>query len=196
MRWKREKGFTLLELLAVIMIISILAALMTVGGVMAHRKAKIEKTKAILEALETACSGYTAEYRVHPYINPEPLGLDPEEDDHHLAALIWLLTTRRTEPFLSIDKDWIVKLEDVQKAPDGREFYVAVDAFEHPLRFKQTVAGRSWWNAKGKITFTSRGPDGEFGVIDDETGEYDPEDEDTEDNLEQYFEDIFKRPSM
>ncbi len=196
MKWKRESGFTLLELLAVIGIILVLAGLMMVGGMMAQRTAKNEKTKAILESLETACSRYTTVYRSHPYISAESLGLDPEEDDHRLAALVWLLTTRRTEPFMSVDKDWLVKLEDVQKAPDGREFYVAVDAFLKPLRLRQTVAGTNWWSAKGKMTFTSAGPDGEFGVIDEETGEYDLEDEDTRDNLEQYFEEIFKRPDM
>ena len=196
MRRKRENGFTLLELLAVIMIIAVLASLMMVGGMIAHRTAKKEKTKAILEALETACSRYTSEYRVHPYVNPESLGLDPEEEDHKVAALVWLLTTRRTEPFMTVGEDWLVKLEDVQKAPDGREFFVVVDAFEHPIRLRQTVAGRNWWNAKGKMTFTSAGPDGEFGVIDEETGEYDLDDEETEDNLEQYFEEIFKRPDM
>lgn len=66
----RRGGFTLLELLVVIAIIGILAAFlaMFVGGL--TRKAKIEKTRALINRISTALQSYKEKYLNYPPSGP------------------------------------------------------------------------------------------------------------------------------
>lgn len=66
LRQRREGGFTLLELLVVVAIIGILAAFLAVfvGGL--TRKAKIEKTRALLNRLSTGLQSYKEQFLAYP----------------------------------------------------------------------------------------------------------------------------------
>ncbi len=86
---RREGGFTLLELLVVIAIIGILAAFlaMFVGGL--TRKAKIEKTRALLNRLSVAAQSYKERYLIYP-----PSGVTPFSDGSR--NLHWYLVAPQT----------------------------------------------------------------------------------------------------
>lgn len=62
----RENGFTLIEILIVVAIIGILAALVIPNLGSLSDKARIEKTKVMIEAISNALEAYHAEFREYP----------------------------------------------------------------------------------------------------------------------------------
>jgi prepilin-type N-terminal cleavage/methylation domain-containing protein len=69
---KRRAGFTLVELLVVIIIIAILASLMLTGIGAAFRRMRITKAKNEVKAIEVAWRQYYTEYRRWPSIGGVP----------------------------------------------------------------------------------------------------------------------------
>ncbi len=59
-------GFTLIEILAVIAIISILMGMILTGGNQARKRARIYKTKAMIASLETALALYHTDFGAYP----------------------------------------------------------------------------------------------------------------------------------
>ncbi len=65
-RNKRLKGFTLIEMMFVIVIIGILASLMTTGAFRAIREAREEKAKVAISAIEAALEMYKLDVGSYP----------------------------------------------------------------------------------------------------------------------------------
>lgn len=70
---RRARGFTLIELLVVVAIMVILATIVAVGLIPLKKKAYKEKTKALLQKIQTALDTYFNEFRDYP-----PDGYDNE----------------------------------------------------------------------------------------------------------------------
>jgi len=87
----RKEGFTLIELMIVMLILAILMGLViyAVGGVTA--RAKSNRTTAIIRTLETAIQSYYSEFRAYP---PDGYDFDVVADGKQLkgtAALIYFV---------------------------------------------------------------------------------------------------------
>lgn len=61
-----DKGFTLIEILVILGIISILAGLIMSGGTAAKKKAKIYQAKTMIASLETALALYHVDFGTYP----------------------------------------------------------------------------------------------------------------------------------
>jgi general secretion pathway protein G len=59
-------GFTLIEMLAVLAIISILMGLVLSGGEQAKKRARIYKTKAMIASIDTALALYHTDFGAYP----------------------------------------------------------------------------------------------------------------------------------
>ena len=62
----KSKGFTLLELLIVIVIIGILTSLVVIGVVYAIRTSKISNTEAMIGTIKGALENYHTRWRDYP----------------------------------------------------------------------------------------------------------------------------------
>ena len=65
-----NKGFTLVELMAVVIIIIILVGLMVFGASYANRKASTEHTAAEIKTLESALEAYRLDIGTYPTFTP------------------------------------------------------------------------------------------------------------------------------
>ena len=63
---KKTNGFTALELLMVIAVISILAGILLSGVTAANKRARISRMKAFIESITVAMSAYRNDYYVYP----------------------------------------------------------------------------------------------------------------------------------
>lgn len=191
-------GFTLLELLTVVVIIMILAGMIVGVAGMARRRARIERCKAALDVVATACEAYWSQYRDYPYPEPTQVGdgrsnLDEDASFHQKyysndewdnearnVTLVWMLSMpRHPEPYLGTNQFCFegVKLDDtILEGPDGRTLFRAIDGFRNAIRVK-----RPWqyYYSRTYLRLTSAGADEKFG--DDE----DPEAR--KDNLTKYL---------
>jgi prepilin-type N-terminal cleavage/methylation domain-containing protein len=70
----KHAGFTLVELLVVIGIIAILAAVLTTAASSAFRAAKRAKAQTMANQIQTGCQAYFTEYSVYPVITGSPAG--------------------------------------------------------------------------------------------------------------------------
>jgi general secretion pathway protein G len=60
------RGFTLIEILVIIAVISMLAGLLSSGGIIAKKRSKIYQAKAMIASLETALALYHVDFGAYP----------------------------------------------------------------------------------------------------------------------------------
>ena len=150
---RSDDGFTLMEMLVVIAIISTLAGLLLSGVVVARRKAAEKRTSMLLVRLAHAIEVYETDFGDYP----------PGTGDETSGALLYaaLRTTSRNGPYIELQRK---ELEDVDL--DGVE--EIVDTWGYPIRY---VHHRHYDDepGRGKFRVFSVGPDGEPGTADDLT---------------------------
>jgi prepilin-type N-terminal cleavage/methylation domain-containing protein len=104
---KGHGGFTLVELLVVIVIIAILAGLVTVGISAAMTSARASATEAFLQGLAGACAQYAQRWGDFPPSSLEELGgSSPNDTNSGAEALVACLASeKRGGKLLSADEE-------------------------------------------------------------------------------------------
>jgi prepilin-type N-terminal cleavage/methylation domain-containing protein len=176
-------GFTMIELMIVIAIIMTLAALLMSVADAARRRARMDKTNAILDLLATACERYWSLYHDYPYPNPDFVGIGSNtlganaafraayysggwQDGGFNVALVYMLSVPRTpEPLINLMQGWFKKTTPDMTGPDGRRLYQVLDGFGNVIRVDrpaQTYAVNTY------VKVISAGADGKFGADDND----------------------------
>jgi len=92
----RRAGFTLVELLIVIVIIGILVALSTVGIVKALDSARASSTQTMLDSISGALAQYAQRWGDYPPTTVDELGLKPPNDvNNGVEALVACLSSEK-----------------------------------------------------------------------------------------------------
>ena len=84
-----SKGFTLIEILVVIAIISVLMGMILSGGNQAKKRARIYKTKAMITSLETALALYHTDFGAYPAAGNQNLVNDLADTDGNASNNDW-----------------------------------------------------------------------------------------------------------
>lgn len=178
-----RRGFTLIEMLIVIGIISFLIAMIVTVFINASGGAKVKATKALIEKIGIALARYEGELRSLPpdtgYGMPfgtyETVNSDGEKEIIYDSCSIWRYLGQKLEvrresdgsvakvvgPFTSFSESELRPYEDV-KFPE-RSYYVC-DAWGNPISYigsrKRVI------HARGAFDIFSAGPDGKTATND------------------------------
>jgi prepilin-type N-terminal cleavage/methylation domain-containing protein len=136
-------GFTLMELLVTIGIITIMAGLIFPAVTAARRSAGVKATKATIERIKLACESYYADFGDYPPTSLATLGLPTNGVNEGIESLVRCLTTRAGHgPYLQFeekelantDNDALPQKGDPTKSTiESRELFELVDAWGNPL---------------------------------------------------------------
>jgi len=95
----RPRGaFTLIELLIVVAIIAILAAIAVPNFMEAQTRAKVARVKSDMRSMATALEAYAVDYNVYPRGDWDRMGLD------RVTTPVAYITTLHADPFPIMDK--------------------------------------------------------------------------------------------
>ncbi len=157
-------GFTLVELIVVIAIITILMSLLAVFIVGVMERAQNAKAKAIVDGLDKACQTYRMEYNVYP---PNDKG-DSRNLHYYLGRDRKVSKAKREDgtsimvnapPIIMFPQDWL-KLSKGQTA-DATQPVPIVDPWDSPVRY--LLPGK--YNQKG-VDIWSPGKNGKDDLVD------------------------------
>ena len=187
-------AFTLIELLIVVAIIAILAAIAIPNFLEAQTRAKVSRAKSDLRTLALAVEAYRLDHNKYPLTSDEkgepivpypPVGLGPEVFETRLSALLTTpvayVTTLFEDPFAAQKPD-----EEDPRIVEGTGYHygyydyaVANDGLEGKWDFTQVVLIRGGNPAVIEYFVSSHGPDLDHDddeeLIDDDAGvAYDP----------------------
>lgn len=114
----KEKGFTLIEIMVVVIIIGLLATIVSVNVMRYLSKSKVETCKAQLKSLSQALELYKLDNGVYP------------TTDQGLKSLVEKPTSGK------IPKNWKPYLtsKKIPKDPWGNEYYYTSDGSEYTLK--------------------------------------------------------------
>lgn len=144
----QRAGFTLLELLAVVLILAILAGILVTAGRRATEVAKIARARSELAALAAGLEAYRQRYGDYPQTDSP-------------AVLLESLTGRRDPHGTRIDSRAVIDLAifgGTQSAGSG-EAAVLLDPWERPYRYAYRTPAAVWTNSS--FVLFSAGPDGQ-----------------------------------
>ncbi len=145
-RQSRPGGFTLIELMTVMAIIAVLAALTIGGAKYAVRKGAENRAKAEIHALETALEDFKADKGFYP---PQPM--DPPPPGNSTVLYDALAGTTGGKPYFNFKPDQLQTVAGKKRI---------IDPFGHEYNY---LTGPT---AHNRVTFDlwSSGPDGLTGT--------------------------------
>jgi prepilin-type N-terminal cleavage/methylation domain-containing protein len=146
---RTRRGFTLIEMLVVIAIISILAGLTLSALSTARTHSKISLTTATIKTLEAAMENYYTDFQDFPPSLGDNQGLRG-------SANLWhcLTTTKKDGPYL--------KSGDFNTATDDLGDVRILDAWNRPIRYFHHSDYQSRQPNKHRFRLISDGPSGVF----------------------------------
>jgi prepilin-type N-terminal cleavage/methylation domain-containing protein len=154
---RRDRGFTLVELIIVIAIITLLMTMLVVFISSAVKRGQVAKVQGMVKILTDACAAYKLDFGAYPPSDKGSMSLH-----HHLGSERYVSVQKgslgdiRTKkpPLVEFDPGWLKGGGGT--SPDAKNRPVPlVDAWETDLRY--LVPGK--WN-KGGVDIWSAGPNG------------------------------------
>jgi len=104
---RSTQAFTLIELLIVVAIIAILAAIAVPNFLEAQTRAKVSRTKADLRSVATALEAYAVDYNTYPDITPGA-AIYLEYLEHKLTTPVAYITSvDMKDPFGAKEHEWL-----------------------------------------------------------------------------------------
>jgi len=147
---RASRGFTLIEMLVVISIITILGGLLLVAISAARSRAMISRTDAQIKLISAAILRYEQDFQDFPP------GAGDEEGLEGAESLLECLSTEKKEgPYLKAGE---VPTSDV----DGDGRYEMEDAWRQPIRYWHHRDYRNQPPRKGDFRLISNGPNRQF----------------------------------
>ena len=120
----RGRGFTLIEMLVVVVIISILSALVLAAVSTARTRAKSMQTQGTITGLEAALDRYEGDFQDFPSSDGDQSGIVGAENLYECLS-----TTMKSGPYISRTSDFPTC------DPEGKGKPKFCDAWNHPIRY-------------------------------------------------------------
>jgi type II secretion system protein G len=147
----KRRGFTLIEMLVVVVIISILSALVLAAVSAARTRSKAMASKATITGLEAALERYEGDFGDYPASDADNTGIAGAENLYEC-----LMTTQKSGPYINKSGDF------PSCDPGNKDKPKFCDAWNRPIRyFHHHDYGNKAPN-KHSFRMISDGPNGEF----------------------------------
>jgi type II secretion system protein G len=147
---RAPRGFTLIEMLVVVVIISILSALILAGVSTARTRSKGLQTQAVITGLEAALERYEGDYQDYPPSDADQTGLTGCENLYEC-----LMSTQKSGPYITKSSDF----PSADIGGKGRPKFV--DAWNRPIRYLHHHDYGNKVPNKQTFRLLSDGPNGE-----------------------------------
>jgi prepilin-type N-terminal cleavage/methylation domain-containing protein len=138
----RSRGFTLVEMLAVMAIIAVLAGLIVSVSSMAQRRSREKAAQATIVRLRLAAEQYQADFGDYPPTSLRELGaISTNGVNEGIESLLRCLTTRRERgPYLQFDEKELANTDgdSISRDPcdsviESKELFEIVDPWGNPF---------------------------------------------------------------
>lgn len=124
----KKHGFTLVELMIVISIITLLTTMVTVGLLKAKGSAKIQTSRALIANIQAGIENYFGAYGDYPPTSLEDSGLSVNGVNNGIESVVACLNTQsKGGPFL------LGILESKYRDLDGDLFREIIDEWNNPI---------------------------------------------------------------
>jgi len=159
---KNGKGFTLIEMLVVIAIISIVAAMVMPAVQKARGRAMNAKTESMIHQIEIAMAMYETDFGVYPYDNETPSDIITSERLYDYLTRRWNVNGRDYGPYMELKAQ-----NTCDDDSDGIDYEIA-DAWGKPIYYdlndNTTPNPDEPYNNQYSYDLYSKGPDGSTGT--------------------------------